>query len=159
MPTCIPIYLIIYLIMLCNRQSIRWGICVSQMWSNRILNVCIIHIKYVISQEFIKCVNSFTCFGILFHILEFSCNIHYIYIIVAIRHMVLYTSDIGWFRWVNIVHETVCRQWFGVAQAVSWVAIRDNRLYYWWRPPVVTRAVGELDVRSWRRRMCICITG
>ena len=34
---------------------------------------------------------------------------------VAIGNMGLYTSDIGWVRWVNIVHETVCRQWFGVA--------------------------------------------
>ena len=33
--------------------------------------------------------------------------------------MGLYTSDIGWGRWLNIVHETVRRRWFGVALAVS----------------------------------------
>ena len=57
---------------------------------------------------------------------------------VAVAHLGLYTSDIGWGQWVNIVHETVCRQWFGVANAVSCVAISDYRIY-WWRPPVVTR--------------------
>ena len=55
---------------------------------------------------------------------------------VAIEHLGLYILDIGWGQWVNIVHETVCRQWFGVA--VSCVAMGDYRLY-WWRPPVVTR--------------------
>ena len=34
---------------------------------------------------------------------------------VAIVHMGLYTSDIGWVRGINIVHETVRRQWSGVA--------------------------------------------
>ena len=34
---------------------------------------------------------------------------------VAIGQLGLHTSDIGWVRWVNIVHETDCRQWFGVA--------------------------------------------
>ena len=33
---------------------------------------------------------------------------------VAIAHLGLYTSDIGWGQWVNIVHKTVCRHWFGV---------------------------------------------
>ena len=33
---------------------------------------------------------------------------------VAIAHLGLYTSDIGLGQWVNIIHETVCRQWFGV---------------------------------------------
>ena len=33
---------------------------------------------------------------------------------VAIAHLGLYTSDIGWGQWVNIIHETVCRPWFGV---------------------------------------------
>ena len=33
---------------------------------------------------------------------------------VAIAHLGWYTSDIGLEQWVNIVHETVCRQWFGV---------------------------------------------
>ena len=33
---------------------------------------------------------------------------------VAIVHMGLYTSDI-WGRRLNIVHETVRRQWFGIA--------------------------------------------
>ena len=32
-----------------------------------------------------------------------------LYISVAIAHLGLYTSDIGWGQWVNIVHETVCR--------------------------------------------------
>ena len=34
---------------------------------------------------------------------------------VAIVHMGLYTSDIGWGRGLNIVHKAVRRQWFGVA--------------------------------------------
>ena len=33
---------------------------------------------------------------------------------VEIANLGLYTSNFGWGRWVNIVHETVCRQWFGV---------------------------------------------
>ena len=33
---------------------------------------------------------------------------------VAIAHLGLYSSDIGWGQWVNIVHKTVCRQWFRV---------------------------------------------
>ena len=33
---------------------------------------------------------------------------------VAIAHLGWDTSDIGLGQWVNIVHETVCRQWFGV---------------------------------------------
>ena len=33
---------------------------------------------------------------------------------VVIAHLGLYTSDIGLGQWVNIIHETVCRQWFGV---------------------------------------------
>ena len=40
-------------------------------------------------------------------------------ICVAIVHMGLYTSDIGWGREFYIVHETVRRQWFGVAWALS----------------------------------------
>ena len=35
-------------------------------------------------------------------------------VFVASAHLGLYTSDIGWGQWVNIIHETVCRQWFGV---------------------------------------------
>ena len=34
---------------------------------------------------------------------------------VAIVHKGLYATNIGWGRWLNIVHKTVCRQWFGVA--------------------------------------------
>ena len=33
---------------------------------------------------------------------------------VVIAHLGLYTSDIGLGLWVNIMHKTVCRQWFGV---------------------------------------------
>ena len=57
------------------------------------------------------------------------------------RALRLYISDIGLGRWVIIIHETVCRQWFGrawVVWAVSWVARSDSRLYRW-RPPEVTR--------------------
>ena len=32
---------------------------------------------------------------------------------VAIAHLGLCTSDIGLGQWVNIIHETVWRQWFG----------------------------------------------
>ena len=35
---------------------------------------------------------------------------------VAIVHMGLYTSDSGWGRGLNIVHETVRRRWFGVSR-------------------------------------------
>ena len=54
---------------------------------------------------------------------------------MVIAHLGLYTSDVGLGQWVNIIHETVCRQWFGV---VSWVAMSDSRLYQW-RLPEVTR--------------------
>ena len=37
-----------------------------------------------------------------------------LYASVAIAHLGLYTSDSGLGQWVNIVHETVCGQWFGV---------------------------------------------
>ena len=50
-------------------------------------------------------------------------------ICVAIVNMGLYTTNIGWGRWLYIVHETVFRQWFEVASVVSWVAISDYRLY------------------------------
>ena len=53
----------------------------------------------------------------------------------------LYISDIGLGWWVIIIHETVCRQWFGrasVVWAVSWVGTSDSRLYRW-RPPKLTR--------------------
>ena len=68
--------------------------------------------KMIMRHEYIaRCTANFSVNALLcdmFAILSFiTC--------VAIVHMGLYTSDIGWGRWLNIVHETVCRQWFGVA--------------------------------------------
>ena len=57
------------------------------------------------------------------------------------RALRLCRSDIGLGQWVIIIHETVCRQWFGrawVVWAVSWVAMSDSRLYRW-QPPEVKR--------------------